>query len=71
MGQPAIPDVVTKTVHSLREAKETDIGLLNVLSRTILTVNSAATATADALAEIEKLASERAEELKNGSANYD
>jgi hypothetical protein len=59
--RPAPADVVAAIISSRLEAKETDVALLGVLSKRILTVSPTTTAVMEALADIERLASERAE----------
>jgi hypothetical protein len=59
-------ELIVSTTVSLREGKQTDVALLDILSERILTVNPTNTAVADALTDIEELASRRAEGAENG-----
>lgn len=54
-------DLVAEVVSSLRAAKETDTELLEILSRRILTMTPSQSAVADALSDIQNLASMRAD----------
>jgi hypothetical protein len=68
---PAAPaDLVASIAASLREAKDRDVALLDILSKNILVMNPANTAVADALTDIEKLASKRAERADNGQTDH-
>ncbi len=63
--------LVAEILASLRNAKGTDVGLLDILEKRILTMNAGETAVADALEDIEKLASKRGGSPGNGQADHD
>lgn len=69
-GRATPAELVASTTVSLREAKETDVALLDILSKRILIVKPTNTAVADALTDIEKLASKRAEGADNGQVDH-
>jgi len=62
-------ELIASTAVSLREAKDTDVALLDILSKRIVTLNPTNTAVEDALTDIEKLASKRAEGADDGQAD--
>lgn len=55
-------ELLSNTLETLRNESETDVGLLDILSRHIVRLNPAGTAVDDALTEIEDLAKQRTEE---------
>jgi len=64
---PPTPEgLVAKTIADLREAKGTDIQLLDILATSVLKVNQGDSAVADALASIRTLAAKRAEVSNDG-----
>jgi hypothetical protein len=69
---PAAPAaLVAEILASLRKAEGTDVGLLDILEKRIVTMNSGDTAVADALKDIERLASKRGGSPGNGQADHD
>ncbi|MDO8436854.1 MAG: hypothetical protein Q7S69_01630 [Nitrosomonadaceae bacterium] len=66
---PTQSELISKVTDAIREAKDTDVELLDILSEKILTMNPAATAVANAVKAIENLAVKRAEASVNDQNN--
>lgn len=63
--------LISNAIEALRNAEGTDIDLLDILSRHIVTMNPAGSAIADAMTDIEALAAKRAGETNDDGANHD
>lgn len=63
--------LIARTARSLRDADGTDVELLDILSKHILTVRPAETAINKAVSAIEALAAKRAESSDNGALDHD